>query len=86
MLDIHWVTGMDTGYPYPQKKYPRIPYYIHNRTRGYQIPPYPYPIDNYLRLFIHTRTHCHPYCHRRGAGNEGRPPHERTTREDTEEG
>jgi hypothetical protein len=20
MLDIHWVTGMDIGYPYPQKK------------------------------------------------------------------
>jgi hypothetical protein len=19
MLDIHWVTGMDTGYPYPRK-------------------------------------------------------------------
>jgi hypothetical protein len=19
MLDIHWVTGMDIGYPYPQK-------------------------------------------------------------------
>jgi hypothetical protein len=32
MLDIHWVTGMDTGYPYPRKKYPWIPYYIHNRT------------------------------------------------------
>jgi hypothetical protein len=61
MLDIHWVTGMDTGYPYPRKKYPRIPYYIHNRTRGYQIPLYPYPMDNYPRLFTHTRTHCHPY-------------------------
>jgi hypothetical protein len=52
---------MDTGYPYPRKKYPWIPYYIHNRTRGYQIPPYPYPMDNYPRLFTHTRTHCHPY-------------------------
>jgi hypothetical protein len=61
MLDIHWVTGMDSGYPYPRKKYPRIPYYIHNRTRGYQISPYPYPMDNYPRLFTHTRTHCHPY-------------------------
>jgi hypothetical protein len=61
MLDIHWVTGMDTGYPYPRKKYPWIPYYIHNSTRGYQIPPYPYPMDNYPRLFTHTRTHCHPY-------------------------
>jgi hypothetical protein len=61
MLDIHWITGMDTGYPYPRKKYPRIPYYIHNRTRGYQIPPYPYPMDNYPWLFTHTRTHCHPY-------------------------
>ena len=63
MLDIHWVTDMDTGYPYPRKEYPRIPYYIHNRTRGYQIPPYPYPMDNYLRLFTHTCTHCHPYLH-----------------------
>jgi hypothetical protein len=61
MLDIHWVTDMDTGYPYPWKEYPRIPYYIHNRTRRYQIPPYSYPIDNYPRLFTHTRTHCHPY-------------------------
>jgi hypothetical protein len=61
MLDIHWVTGMDTGYPYPRKNYPRIPYYIHNRTRGYKIPPYPYPMDNYPRLFTHTRTHWHPY-------------------------
>jgi hypothetical protein len=23
---------MDTGYPYPRKKYTRIPYYIHNCT------------------------------------------------------
>jgi hypothetical protein len=63
MSDIHWVTGMDTGYPYPRKNYPRIPYYIHNRTRGYQIPSYPYPMDNYPRLFTHTHTHthCHPY-------------------------
>jgi hypothetical protein len=60
MLDIRWVTGMDTGYPYPRKKYLRIPYYIHNRTRGYQIPPYPYPMDNFPRLFTHIRTHCHP--------------------------
>jgi hypothetical protein len=51
MSDIHWVTGMDTGYLYTRKKYPRIPYYIHSRTRGYQIPPYPYPMDNYPRLF-----------------------------------
>jgi hypothetical protein len=56
MLDIHWVTGMDR-----EKKYLWIPYYIHNRTRGYQIPPYLYPMDNYPRLFTHTRTHCHPY-------------------------
>jgi hypothetical protein len=61
MSDIHWVTGMDTGYPYPRKNYPWIPYYIHNHTRGYQIPPYPYPMDNYPQLFTHTRTHCHPY-------------------------
>jgi hypothetical protein len=61
MLDIHWVTSMDTGYPYPRKQYPRISYYIYNHTRGYQIQPYPYPMDNYPRLFTHTRTHCHPY-------------------------
>jgi hypothetical protein len=47
MLDIHWVTGMDTGYPYLRKNYPRIPYYIHNGTRGYQIPPYLYPMVIY---------------------------------------
>jgi hypothetical protein len=60
LLDIHWVTGMDTGYPYSRKKYLRIPYYIHNRIRRYQIPPYSYPMNNYPRLFTHTRTHC-PY-------------------------
>jgi hypothetical protein len=47
----------------PAKKYPRIPYYIHNRIHGYQIPPYPYPMDNYPRLFTHTRIYCHPYWH-----------------------
>jgi hypothetical protein len=57
MLDIHRVTCMDTRYSYPRKKYPQIPYYIYNRTRGYQIPPYLYP----TRLFTHTRTHCHLY-------------------------
>jgi hypothetical protein len=54
MLDIHWITGMDTGYPYPRKKYPRILYYIHNRTRGYQILPYSYLMNNYPRLFTRT--------------------------------
>jgi hypothetical protein len=62
MLDIHWVMGMDTGYPYPRKKYPRISYYIHNRTHRYQITPYPYPMDNYPQLFTHARTHCHLYA------------------------
>jgi hypothetical protein len=61
MLDIHWATGMDTRYPYPRKKYPRIPYYIHIRNRGYQNSPYPYLMDKYPRLFIHTHTHCHLY-------------------------
>jgi hypothetical protein len=61
MSDIHWVTSMDLGYPYPRKNYSRIPYYIHNHTRGYQIPPYPHPMDNYPRLFTHTHTHCYPY-------------------------
>jgi hypothetical protein len=55
---------LGNGYGYwisiPAKKYPWIPYYIHNRTRGYQIPPYPYPMDNYPQLFTYTRTHCHP--------------------------
>lgn len=32
MSNIHWVMGMDTRCPYPRKYYPRIPYYIHNRT------------------------------------------------------
>jgi hypothetical protein len=55
MSDIHWVTSMNTGYPYPRKKYPQISYYIYNRTRRYQIPQYVYPIDNYPRLFtIHV--------------------------------
>jgi hypothetical protein len=56
MSYIHWVTNMDTGYLYPEKI---IHGYliIYNHTRGYQIPPYSYPMDNCPRLF--TRTHCH---------------------------
>jgi hypothetical protein len=45
---------MDTGYPYPRKNYPRIPYNILNHIHGYQIATYSYPMHNYLRLFNHT--------------------------------
>jgi hypothetical protein len=58
MSDIYWVTGIDTGYPYPRKNYPRIFYYIYNRTRGFQILLYIYQMNNYPQLFTHT--HCHP--------------------------
>jgi hypothetical protein len=51
MSNIHRETGIDTGYPYPRKNYSWISYYIHNHTRGYQIPSYSYLMDNYLRLF-----------------------------------
>jgi hypothetical protein len=39
---------MNTRYPYTRKNYPQISYYIHNRTRRYQITPYSYPdMNNY---------------------------------------
>jgi hypothetical protein len=40
MLDIHWVTGMDTGYPYPRKN-----------IRGYLIISITVPTDT---NFHHT--------------------------------
>jgi hypothetical protein len=40
MLDIHWVTGMDTGYPYPRKN-----------IRGYLIISITVPADS---EFHHT--------------------------------
>jgi hypothetical protein len=43
MSYAHRVTDMDSRYPYPRSYYPWIPYSIHTRTRGYEIPPYPYP-------------------------------------------
>jgi hypothetical protein len=55
MSNIHWVTGMDTRYPYPRKI-----------IRGYLIISitvstdikfhHTHLMDNYLRLFTCTRT------------------------------
>jgi hypothetical protein len=41
---VHRVTDIDTIYPYPRNIYPWIPYSIHIHTRGYENPPYLYPM------------------------------------------
>jgi hypothetical protein len=62
MLDINWVTGMILDIRTREKNirgYLIIS--IDSCTCGYQIPTYPYPMDNYSCLFTHTRIYYHPY-------------------------